>query len=487
INRSINPQSKSQTARWCKDTALPWLLNIQAKALNSSRVFRELCYIENQKEALCQHLFTLLQKRDPKAMSTVFYDLSSTMFYGSKCVLMKWGHCKEGYENHIVLAIVVNKEGLPFYWEVLPGGTADSTTIVWLMDRLQKRFKSACTTVVFDRGMVSDDNLALIETAKIKYISAMDKNQVEKITGIDFSQFSKIDTNQIASCGEHLSGFTKLNKATYYRDIKVHYKRRYILCFNPELFVEQRKALEKHIVDFNAFITTLNTEYSEAKGTRRSEVMLKKCNAQLAAKKLSTFIQVTIQRLNVIRTNDAAETHTVSTCFAQTAINEQEKLKAGRLDGFWLLVTNHSEKEHEQFIMTAPDAINPYREKVVIESAFRDIKSFVEIAPVYVWTAEHVKAHFTICVLAYLINRTITLKLHKNTGEKTKDIVAHERFYQALSDCKIDQIQIKNKNMSFYQMTQQNEAQTELLERTALENLLGCKFLKRLNEISIAH
>jgi len=52
--------------------------------------------------------------------------------------------------------------------------------------------------------------------------------------------------------------------------------------------------------------------------------------------------------------------------------------------------------------MAAPDAINPYREKVVIESAFRDIKSFVEIAPVYVWTEEHVKAHFTICVLAYL-------------------------------------------------------------------------------------
>ena len=36
-------------------------------------------------------------------------------------------------------------------------------------------------------------------------------------------------------------------------------------------------------------------------------------------------------------------------------------------------------------------------------------------------------------------------------------------------------------------MTQQNETQTELLERTALKNLLECKFLKRLNETSIAH
>ena len=184
--------------------------------------------------------------------------------------------------------------------------------------------------------------------------------------------------------------------------------------------------------------------------------------------------------------NEAGEFCTVSTCFAQTAINEQNKLTAGRLDGFWLLVTNHSEKEHKQFIMAAPDAINPYREKVIIESAFRDIKSFVEIAPVYVWTEEHVKAHFTICVLAYLINRTITLKLHKNKGEKTKDIVAHERFYQALSDCKIDQILIKNKNMLFYQMTQKNEMQTELLERASLKNLLDCTLLKQINEVSMS-
>jgi transposase len=136
---------------------------------------------------------------------TVFYELSSTTFYGSKCLLMKWRHCKEGYENHIVLAIVVNKEGLPFYWEVLPGGTADSKTIVWLMERLQQRFKTAGATVVFDRGMVSDDNLALIEEAKIKYISAMDKNQIEKITGIDFNQFSGLDFKHIANCEQYLA------------------------------------------------------------------------------------------------------------------------------------------------------------------------------------------------------------------------------------------------------------------------------------------
>jgi transposase len=487
INRSISPKSKSQTPNWCRRTVLPWTLKFKPKSINASRIFRELCNIESHKEEICQRLFTQLQQKNPESMSTVFYDLSSTTFFGSKCVLMKWGHCKEGYQNHVVLAIVVNQEGLPFYWEVLPGGTADSTTIIWLMDRLQQRFKTSKTTVVFDRGMVSDDNLTLIETAEIKYISAMDKNQIEKTTGIDFNQFSSLDVNNIAHCDRHLPKFLKLNEITYYRDVIIKDKRRYILCFNPVLFAEQRNAREQHIIEFMAFVNRLNEEYKTAKGNRRSDVMLKKCNDQLASKKLSSFITADIKRFADIR-RDAEDTlYSVSMCRAEVVIDPQERKKAGRLDGFWLLVTNLCEKEHDQFVIVAPDVINPYREKVVIESAFRDIKSFVEIAPVYVWTDEHVKAHFTICVLAYLINRTITLKLHQNSGRKTKNIVAHEKFYQSLSDCQVDQIQIKNKNMMFYKMTLQNEEQIELLDRVSLSYLLECKILQQMNETNMTH
>ncbi len=87
---------------------------------------------------------------------------------------------------------------------------------------------------------------------------------------------------------------------------------------------------------------------------------------------------------------------------------------AGRLDGFWLLVTNQIEKEDDEYTISTKNVIAPYREKVVIESVFRDIKSFMEIAPVHVWTQAHVKAHYTICVLSHLLNRILTLRLHKN-------------------------------------------------------------------------
>ena len=118
---------------------------------------------------------------------------------------MKWGHCKEGYRNHIVLAIVVNNEGLPFYWEVLPGGTADATTIAWLIERMSKRFKVKNTTLVFDRGMVSGDNLTLLEENEIKYIDHV-KAQ--------FDRLKEKGEELLVSIGNQSSSFTSRNPST---------------------------------------------------------------------------------------------------------------------------------------------------------------------------------------------------------------------------------------------------------------------------------
>ena len=44
-----------------------------------------------------------------------------------------------------------------------------------------------------------------------------------------------------------------------------------------------------------------------------------------------------------------------------------------------------------------------YRLKNRIEESFKIISDFVEIEPFYVYKPEHVKAHFKICVLSYLV------------------------------------------------------------------------------------
>ena len=123
VNRCIDPATKSQTPHWFRSTALPWLLQVIPESVNTSRIFRELTVIEQHKDAICKHLYTQMRDNRPESLSSVFYDLSSTTFTGARCVLLHWGHCKEGYQNHVILAF----------------STAEwSRTITWL---LLKRWK----------------------------------------------------------------------------------------------------------------------------------------------------------------------------------------------------------------------------------------------------------------------------------------------------------------------------------------------------------
>jgi transposase len=443
--------------------------------INPSRIFRELAVIEEHKEAICKHLFERMMRENPGSMRSVFYDLSSTTFTGSRCVLMKWGHCKEGYDNHVVLALVVNRDGFPFYWEVLPGGTADSKTIDWLLESVRDRFKIKGITLVFDRGMVSDDNLDAIENSKIKYISAMDKSQLQSITGLDFTSFSHLDPGKIDEQLDSLSDFKKLNDITYYREIKVDGQRRYILCFNPVLFKDQRKARKQAIANFQSFVETLNEELRQAKKSRQNKATYKKFKDKLTKAKINSFVDVKLRVFHVKKSTVGS----IRTYKAEVVVDDVAMREAGILDGFWLLVTNHSDKVDNEFEFSSEDLINPYREKLIIESAFRDIKSFIDISPVFVWTELHVKAHYSCCVLGHLINRTITQRLHENKGKVTSDIVSHERFYKELSDCQIDLIEIKDTGLSTYNMTIPTNAQKEFLKRVGLTGLLSFEVVNK--------
>lgn len=484
VNRCIDPVSKSQTPEWFKKTALSWILDVTTDSINTSRIFRELEVIEKHKEVLCQHLFERLNHRNIESMKSIFYDLSSTTFTGSRCVLMKWGHCKEGYKNHVVLAIVVNQEGLPFYWEVLPGGTADATTIVWLLERLKKRFKQNNTTVVFDRGMVSDENLSLLEENEIKYISAMDKSQLEGITSFDFSRFSHFDSEQVNKQAGELADFMKFNDNTYYREVKVEDKRRYILCFNPQLFKDQRNARKQALENFQMFTKNLNSELNGAKKSRQRKTTCHKFKEGIRKYKLAKFVDVTLRIKHVVQKKADGTELKIRTYHGTVKLDGKSMLVAGKLDGFWLLVTNHTEKKGDLFSMLAQETITPYREKVVIEAAFRDIKSFIHVAPVHVWTEAHVKAHYTICVLSYLINRTLTVRLHENKGNSTKAIVSHEKTYEKLSGCMIDQITVENIDISTYNMTRPTPDQKELLDRIGMSDLLSHLIVKKINALA---
>ncbi|KAF5425805.1 MAG: hypothetical protein C5S41_00475 [Candidatus Methanomarinus sp.] len=96
-------------------------------------------------------------------------------------------------------------------------------------------------TLVFDRGMVSDDNLKHLELKKYKYITALDKNQIPNLQNINIERFESINEENMT--GQILKmGFKKYDDTTYYEKLGTVDGRRYVMIFNPEMLIGQRKS-----------------------------------------------------------------------------------------------------------------------------------------------------------------------------------------------------------------------------------------------------
>ncbi|MBF0208722.1 MAG: hypothetical protein HQK53_17785, partial [Oligoflexia bacterium] len=91
--------------------------------------------------------------------------------------------------------------------------------------------------------------------------------------------------------------------------------------------------------------------------------------------------------------------------------NEAALKEAALTDGILVYVTNHVESSAGMFTLHANQIARHYREKYVIENAFRFLKSFLDLRPMYVWVEEHVKAHVDICMIGCFLSKYIDIQL----------------------------------------------------------------------------
>ncbi len=92
----------------------------------------------------------------------------------------------------------------------------------------------------------------------LKYISALDKNQIPKVEGVNLQLFKDLTVENIREEIESLPGFTKHDDPLYYQDLGQVKDKRYILGINPTLFIEGRSNREEKIELFSRFIHQLN-------------------------------------------------------------------------------------------------------------------------------------------------------------------------------------------------------------------------------------
>ena len=466
--RCLNPGSYFSAVEWFRTTSCNHIIGINETHFNDSRIYRELTVIEQQKKKIEQWLYQTLKKRNEESMRVIFYDLSDSYFEGIKCTLAKPGITKaNGFkEKRIVISLLVNSEGYPFSWEILDDYTSDVKTLTGNADRWKKKFNLSKIIMVFDRGMVSDDNLKHLENSKSYfYITALDKDQIAGVDGANLKRFETF-TEETTEDEITSKGLVKYDDSTYYEDIGVdNSDRRHVLVFNMDLFKSQQKIREELIEKAIKGLENEREALFNAKRSRERKPTEKRIDKNLEKLKMQGYLDYNLKRVDIIGKND-----TKIRSFDLSYRRKTQKIEKAQLtDGVWMIVTNISATvEPEEFRLGPEELIKSYRDKNRVEEAFKEVKSFLKFQPTFVYTKEHVRAHYTICILSYLLDVTVTNKLREQPIEGIGSV---RRVHKTLKSSEIGKISVKGTKYSGKKLIPPTEEQKSILE------LFDCGYL----------
>ncbi|MCP4753790.1 MAG: IS1634 family transposase, partial [Proteobacteria bacterium] len=169
LNRLIAQGSENSILPWLRTVALDDILDLDTLQMGDDRFYRISDKLLENRNELEERLY----KRETDLFnieSGIFlYDLTNTYFEGS-CLLnpkaKRNGNQKEKRTDcpQIVISLVLDNEGFIRRHRIFEGNMSDSRSLKTILDELRAEFEPRTTpTVIFDRGVVSEDNKDLIE------------------------------------------------------------------------------------------------------------------------------------------------------------------------------------------------------------------------------------------------------------------------------------------------------------------------------------
>jgi transposase len=175
INRLCAPCSElGIEERWYPTTALDDLLGIAEGKINDTRLYRCLDRLLPHKTKLERHLKERYGELFGAQFDVLLYDLTSTYVEGQaeKDPLLQRGYSRDHRPDckQVVIALIVNAEGFPLSYETFGGNRTDVSSLEAVMRMVERKYGRARRIWVFDRGIVSEANLAALRKRGGQYL-----------------------------------------------------------------------------------------------------------------------------------------------------------------------------------------------------------------------------------------------------------------------------------------------------------------------------
>src|SRR5882672_11100241 len=198
INRLCAPGSElAIEQRWYPSTALDDLLGIEEGKINDTRLYRCLDRILPHKTKLERHLKGRYGALFEAEFDVLLYDLTSTYVEGAaeNNPMMRRGYSRDHRPDceQMVIALIVNSDGFPYSYETFDGNRADVSTMETILRMVERKYGKVRRIWVFDRGIVSEENLAAIRKRDGQYLTGTPRSQMKQFE----AELLKADWTQV--------------------------------------------------------------------------------------------------------------------------------------------------------------------------------------------------------------------------------------------------------------------------------------------------
>lgn len=391
VDRLLAPRSKLATSE-NQDR----YLNIEEVKLD--HLYKVLDVLADSKVQIERHLFEKQSNLFNLKVDVVFFDLTTFHFESVRPDDLKdFGFSKAGKFNEVqvMLALLVDTEGRPVGFDLYPGNTFEGNTLVDALDKLKQRFSVRKLVFVADRGLNSGANLNLIREAGYEYVVSSPLKRKSQ-TVID----SIMDPEGYQS--------------TFDEDGVLTFKYKWL---PHEVKYEDEQGKKTKFPDHLLITWSAKRAERDFKNRQRQ---IDKAQKMLEGGK---NIQGKKGAARYLKTEGKAEVLGLD----QAKIDKDQKW-----DGYYG-IQSFNKMDHQL-------VLQHYRGLWRIEDSFRVMKSTMDTRPVFHWTAKRIIGHFTLCFIAFLLERTLEYKLRSNKIE-----LSPEKIKEALNSVEVSKVNIQGK------------------------------------------
>ena len=375
VERIIHPGSKLATARGLAEaTARDSLADtLELGPCDEDDLYEAMDWLLKRQENIEKRL----AKRHLKEGTLVMYDLTSVYVEGSHCPLAQYGYSRDGKRGkpQIEFGLLCDAEGCPVAVEVFEGNTADPNTVSTQIDKLRNRFGLSKVVLVGDRGMLTEARIRdEVKPAGLDWISALRKPAIRSLMEAGAIQTSLFDERDLI----------EVQSPDYPGE-------RLMVCRNPLLADEQtrkrKSLLEATEVRLDQIVEATRREKYRLKGQDRIGLRVGKV---IGKYKMAKHFELNI--------TDDSFTY-------QRNLDSIAAEKA--LDGLYVVRTSLPEET-----LDAEGTVSAYKGLSRVERAFRSLKTVdLKVRPIFHYTADRVRAHVFLCMLAYYVEWHMREKL----------------------------------------------------------------------------